>query len=143
MEKVSDFLKCAACPFLQWDRLRHPYAGWLRVALGLLFPFIVWSHDWLLISLLVVAVFSHPYWFPAYTGSEDKPHFFTKLVDAWKAWLEKTPREEKIFFYFPGIVLVLPLLCFLWKNDFIWSLYFFAAAAGYKVLFARKLLNSQ
>lgn len=144
MDKMSDFLKCAACPFLQWDRLRHPYAGWLRVALGMLLPFIIWSHDWLLISLWVVAVSSHPYWFPAYTAATegDNPHLFTKLVDAWKRWLEKTPREEKLFFYFPGVVLALPLLCFLWKNDLAWSLYFFAAAIGYKVMFARKILNS-
>jgi len=139
---TSDILKSvgAICstvfsPFWQWDRLRHPWAGWTRVALGVLFPFIIWSHDFLLIGLLAIAVFSHPYWFPSCVDADDDSHFFTKLIDGWQKWMEATSLEDKFYAFFPGLILFIPLIGFLWAQDLFWSIYFLAVTVAYKVLF--------
>lgn len=128
-------------PFSQWDRVRNPLAGWTRVAMGMTAPFVIWSHEWLLIALLVVAVFSHPYWFPSYAVAGKDAPLMTRLVDAWQGWLGRSSPQEKMLLFYPGAILVLPLLVFLWKNS-VWGIYFFLAAVGYKLLVARKILET-
>lgn len=136
---------CAACgsvfsPFLQWDRLRHPWAGWARLGMGLLFPFVVWSHDWLLIALLVMAAFSHPYWFPPCVDAGEDRHCLTKIVDAWQKWSGSATAKEKIMTFFPALVLFIPLVSMLWAHELFWGLYFFAAVVAYKLLFIGSLM---
>ena len=127
--------------FRQWERLRHPYAGWLRIGLGVLLPFIVWSHSALLIVLWLTAFVSHPWWFPQHVEvTEDMP-FMTRLTDAVQAWLERATPLEKAQLFLPGFALAWPLLCALWQHHFFWSLYFVAAVAAYKTICVYCLLE--
>lgn len=127
-------------PFLQWDRLRHPYAGWARLALGILLPFIIWSHNWLLIGMWVIAVLSHPYWFPPYVDAGEDTPIFTRLVDAWQRWLEDSAPHEKLFAFFPALIMFLPFISSLWAHGLFWSIYFFLMIVGYKIIFSLRLL---
>ena len=137
---------CTTCdmifaPFLQWERLRHPLAGWTRLVLVLLFPFIVWSHDWLLIGLLVMAVFSHPYWFPPYVDAGEDTHLLTQAVDLFQKWVEETPSAEKFRAFLPCTVLFFPLVGALWAHLAFWSMYFLVAVIGLKVFFFVRLFK--
>lgn len=143
MEQISNVIRTTLAPLMQWERLRHPYASWARIALGLSIPFIVWSHDWLLICLLVVAIFSHPFWFPPYVQAGDETPFMTRLIDRWQEWLEKTPTKDKLVHFFPGIVLLMPLLWFLWANSLFWSAYFVLAAIAYKTMFCWWIMQDE
>lgn len=129
--------------FTDWDRLRNPNAGWARVALGLLAPFIIWSHDWMLIILYIGAICSHHYWFMPITKHKkgEKPHIFSRMVDAWLEWLKTASRTEKTMLYVPGIALALPLICFFWTHQLAWGLYFFVAAIMYKASAALWLIE--
>ena len=137
---------CSTCgtifaPLLQWERLRNPLAGWARVGLGVMFPFIIWSHDWLLIGLWAIALFSHPYWFPACVDAGDDRHFLTKLVDVLQGRMEKTPAEVKFYEFLPGAFLFIPLVGFLWAHHLFWGIYFLLAVIIMKASFLKRLLQ--
>ena len=137
---------CSACstiftPLLQWERLRHPWAGWVRLGLCLLFPFIVWSHDWLLIGLLLMAVFSHAYWFPPCVDAGEDAHLLTQMVDRLQKWVENTPAAERFYTLLPALLLFIPLVGSLWAHNVFWIIYFLMTTAGLKVLFFVRLFQ--
>ncbi len=142
MEKIIDFASTAFQPFLQWERLRHPLAGWVRLALGLLLLPVTWSHEGLLLLMTVMALISHGWWFPPYievTAPEDTP-LMTRLVDAVQSWMEKASAEEKILAFFLPLLALPALLAALWSHNLFWSVYFTLGIAGYKALFLHRLL---
>lgn len=143
MEKIEQALSFAFRPFLQWDRLRHPYAGWLRVALGVLLPFVFWSHDAVFLIFWLVALFSHPWWFPAYIEIPENMPLMTRLVDAWQGWIENAGTQDKTQLFLPGFALLLPLLWFAWDHNLFWTVYFFAVGAIYKGLFIYRLTQKE
>jgi|GEM_PF-2170702 len=138
-DKALDFIRTIFTPFSQWERMRHPYAGWTRIALALSFPFVIWSHSLLMIGLYIAAVIVHPLWFSPYVSADEDEPFLTRLVDAVERWMDNASREDKIVAFFPGFILMLPLVAALWSHFFFWSLYFFAALIAYKILFLHRI----
>lgn len=126
---------------LQWERLRHPLAGWARLIMLLLFPVVIWSHDWLLIGFLLVALLSHPYWFPAYVEAGDDIHILTQMVDIVQKWAEETSPSGKLRAMLPGVVLFIPFVCALWAHSAFWTMYFLAALLGLNALFFARIFQ--
>lgn len=141
-----DFEKAARTiltPLTQWERLRHPHAGWARVALGLSFPFVIWSHNIVLILIWLAAVIGHIHLIGPYVESGKNTPLMTRLTDAFQNWFENASKIDKILLFGPGAVLILPLVIKLWSHNLMASLYFFAALAGFKVLFLYRLMMSE
>ena len=132
MTSLNDVFSKVTGLFFQWDRLRHPYAGWVRLALALTLPFVIWSHNILLIILWPLAFFSHSFWFPPYVEASEDVSVMTKLTDRAHKWMDESSRAQKTIIFIPGLFLFLPLVCFLWKQSLFWSLYFFIAVAANK-----------
>lgn len=141
-ETIKDMI---TAPITDWERLRHPYAGWARVALGIASPFIIWSHDWLSITLMIVAMLACPYWFPKLKKepTDKKMLIMIQLVDAWKSWWEKASDMDKIVLFIPGIALAIPFVAFTWGHNIFWTTYFFIMIAGYELSFIKCLLDSK
>ena len=135
MEKVSK-------PFKEWERMRNPWAGWTRVGLGLISPFVLWSNSFILLILFVAAIFTHPYWFPPF--KEDRPHpdVMTKLLDHFQMWMKTTTQEERLLVYIPGFAIALPYCWFMWTHNLFWGLFFLGTGTAFKVLFAQWLLSN-
>ena len=137
---------CSTCskifaPFFQWERLRSPLAGWARIGLAVILPFIIWSHDWLLVGLWAMAFFSHPYWFPVCVDAGEDRHFLTKIVDALQGWMEKTPAAVKFYEFFPCTFLFIPLVGSFWAHHLFWGIYFLLAVIMQKGFFLKQLLQ--
>lgn len=126
-DSISSTCKAIFAYFLQWERLRHPWAGWTRLTLLLLFPFIIWSHNWLLIGLLVMAFFSHPYWFPVCVDAGEDRHLFTEITDFIHNWMITTSPRDKFFAIMPAVALFIPLVGALWQHSVLWTVYFLTA----------------
>ena len=139
-EKGQVAIETVSKPFKEWERMRNPWAGWVRVGLGLISPFVLWSNSILLLLLFVGAVFTHPYWFPPYKDTPPHPDVMTRLIDRFQIWTKTTTREERFLFYIPGFAIGFPYICFMWGQSLFWGLFFLGAGTMYKVLFAQWLL---
>lgn len=142
-DSISSACRTVFAPFLQWERLRHPWAGWARLVLAILFPFIIWSHNWLLIGLLFMAFFSHPYWFPVCVDAGEDRHVFTEMADYAQKWMKETDARDKFLAIFPGVVLFIPLIAALWNHSVFWTIYFLAALAVTKGMFLFRLFGER
>lgn len=140
LEQAQHASEAVAKSFSEWDRMRNPYAGWARVGIGLITPFILWSNSIILTLLLVAAVLTHPYWFPPYKGPAND--IMTKLIDAWRSWQTKAKRDEKLMLYIPGTALALPFIVFTWNHQLFWTLFFLGFIVAFKVTAARWLLEN-
>lgn len=138
LEQAQHAKDAVAKSFSEWDRLRNPYAGWARVGIGLVSPFIFWSNSIILTLLLIVAVITHPYWFPPYKGPAND--VMTKLIDAWQSWLKMAKQEEKLLLYIPGAALAIPFVVFTWNHYTFWALFFLGFIVAFKVTACRWLL---
>ena len=143
IDKAYDCVADLTKPLMQWDRLRNPKAIWAGIALGVLFPFVVWTHDWLMIVLVTVAVFSYQYWFPPYIEAGDDESYMTRLMDASQKWMEDTSRQTKTLIFVPYMGLVAPMIWALWINSILWSLYFVGFIVAYKTLFGYIMMHPE
>jgi hypothetical protein len=141
-EKSQTAIKTVSKPFKEWERLRNPWAGWTRVGLGLISPFVLWIHNPLILILFVAAIFTHPYWFPPFKEKQPHPDTMTKLTDRFQAWLKTTSQEERLLIFIPGVAIAVPYVFFMWTNSLFWGLFFLGTGTSYKVLFAQWLLGN-
>lgn len=129
-------------PAVMWERHRNPLSGWTRVALGLCLPFVVWSHDWLLITLFLIALVTNPYWFPPIKPGNKNLDIMTRLVDAERWWLTRyASRLDIALLFVPALALAIPMLYFLWIHHLFWGAFFFLTIAAYKTLFSLRVLE--
>lgn len=140
LEQAQHATEAVAKSFSEWDRMRNPYAGWARVGIGLITPFILWSNSIILTLLLVAAILTHPYWFPPYKGPAND--IMTRLIDSWRHWQIKAKRDEKLMLYIPGTALALPFIVFTWNHQLFWTLFFLGFIIAFKVTAARWLLEN-
>ena len=140
---VEEFVHDVKTSFTQWERLRNPLAGWVRVALVITLPFLLWTHNVPLLILWVAAAIIHPHFIPVYVVAGKEAPLFTRLTDAAHKWYEDTPPRERWMDIFPCAVLALPMLWALWSQLAFWAVYFYAAAVISKALFLYRLLQQK
>ena len=129
-------------PAVMWERHRNPLSGWTRVVLGLISPFIIWSHDWLMISLFIVAILTNPYWFPPVKKGNKNLDIMTRLVDAERWWLtKKATRLDMALLFLPAVAIALPAIHFLWVHSLFWGSFFFITGAVYKTVFSMRVIE--
>ena len=129
--------------FTQWERLRNPIAGWIRIGLIVTLPLILWAHDAPLLIVWVIVGIVHPLFTPVYVVAGDEAPLLTRMTDAVHKWYDNTDMEERLADIFPCAVLVLPMIWAIWLHIFFWALYFYVAAIVSKLLFIQSLMHKQ
>jgi hypothetical protein len=142
-ETAATWTRAALNPLSQWDRMRHPGAGWARIALAAALPFVLWSQSVLLVILFIAAVLAHPSFFPPFIDASPGLPLMTRLTDAVHDWLKRTDWEDRVAVLFPNIVLVPPMVMTLWNHNLFWGFYFYLAAVICKVMIAARLLHGK
>jgi hypothetical protein len=115
-----------------WERLRNPLSGWCRVALALILPFVIWSHSPLLIVLIVLALASHPFWFPPLKG-EGTGDIMTRAIDGSREWLRTAGLYEKSMVYYAASVLFASSLILLWERHWMGAI-LYICTLGFKLM---------
>jgi hypothetical protein len=115
-----------------WERLRNPLSGWARVTLILILPFVIWTHNPLLIVLMLLALASHPFWFPPVRGSANND-IMTRAVDGTREWLRTASLYERTLIYYCGIVMFGTSVVLLWDRHWMGAL-LYICMLGFKII---------
>ena len=141
MSDYEDKMKKFRASLRQWERIRHPWAGVVRVALLATLPFVIWSHNPLESIIWVAVALFHPALFPAYVVAGKDAPILTRLTDTVEHWYEMTVPKERKLDVFPCAVMVLPAFCSLWLHILFWGMYFYLAAIGCAAIFFHRQLH--
>jgi len=141
MSEYEDKMKKFRGSLRQWERIRHPWAGVVRVVLVVTLPFVLWSHSPLeIIPWIVIALF-HSALFPVYVVAGKEAPILTRLTDVVEHWYEMTVPDERKMDIFPCAVMALPLFCSLWLHILFWGAYFHLAALACIGIFLHRQLH--
>jgi hypothetical protein len=116
-----------------WERLRNPMSGWTRVALGLALPFIIWTHNPLLIILMTLAILSHPFWFPPAKKDADPNDFMVRSIDSTREWMRVATLYEKSVIYYASAVMFGGSVALLWVHHWMGAL-LYICLIGFKII---------
>jgi hypothetical protein len=141
MSEYDDRMKNFRGSLRQWQRIRHPWAGGVRVALLAALPFVIWSHNPLASVIWIAAALFHPALFPAYVVAGSEAPILTRLTDTAEHWYEMTAPKERKLDIFPCAVMVLPAFCSLWLHILFWGMYFYLAAIGCAAISFRRQMH--
>ncbi len=88
----------------KWEKIRHPWAGVMRVILVLTLPIALWSHNALEVITWIIVALIHPGFFPAYVVAGKDAPILTRLADAVQQWHDLTPPNERTMDILPSTV---------------------------------------
>jgi hypothetical protein len=129
--------------FTQWQRLRNPIAGYIRIGLILTLPIFLWTHDMPLLIVWIGVGILHPMFIPVYVVAGNEAPLLTRMADAVEKWYETNDAEQRLADIFPCAVMILPAIWSIWLHIFFWAVYFYVAAIFSKYLFIHSLMHKQ